>query len=335
MIDFFIKFCKIEEKMANEIISRLKCVFVPCQENKYLPKFLEKKFLNYYLVFLLILKIISIALIIYLPRNIFFADITKTALFNFINGERKNLNLPVLKENSKLEEAAYLKAKDILEKDYFSHWSPEGTSPWYWFGVTGYNYQSAGENLAIGFLDSEEVYQAWMESPSHKANLLNPKYIDMGIAVLKGDFAGNEVFVVVQLFGNPKISEKPPVQEEELPVEEVEIPSPTSEKEILPAETEEKPAVELKKVENLTFNFVHFANFKYHRILEIVIYLSLTFLIFSLLITIYFDIFVYREFVIDYKELIPRTIGFLFLLVFFVYFDKLKIIQLIPHEFLF
>jgi len=320
--------------MFNKLISKLKCIFIPCQENKYLPKFLERKFLNYYFIFLLILKIISISLILYLPQNFFFADITKTALFNLINQEREKLGLPTLKENLVLDQAAHLKAEDMLEKDYFSHWNPEGKSPWYWFQLAGYNYQSAGENLAIGFLDSEEVYQAWLNSPSHKANILNPNYIDMGIAVLKGEFQGNEVFVVVQLFGNPTIS-KAMVKEEKPPTQEkIEVPPPPAEKEVLPTEIEEKKVTESPK-EAVTFNLVKFASLKYHYILEILIYLSLIFLIFSLWLAIFCDVFIYKKFSLDYKWLIPREIVFVSLLIAFLYFDKLTIIKLIPHEFLF
>jgi hypothetical protein len=320
--------------MIEKIITKLKIIFIPCQENKYLPKFLERKFLNYYLIFLLILKIISFSLIIYLPQNIFFADITKTALINLINQDRKKLGLSTLNENQKLEEAASLKAKDILEKDYFSHWSPDGISPWYWLEKVGYNYQSAGENLAIGFLDSKEVYEAWMNSPSHRANILNPNYQEIGISVLKGDFQGNEVFVVVQYFGSPKVQK---IRESTQPLEKGVSPPPSPEKEVLPAEKEVLPSeIEQKKIANesqrkITLNLVKFANLKYHYILEIIICFSLVLLIFSLIVTIFFDIFIYRRFIIDYKELIPRTLVFIFLLVLFLYLDKLTIIKLLPH----
>lgn len=318
--------------MGKGIISKLKCIFIPCPENKYLPKFLERKFLNYYFIFLLILKIISVCLIFYLPFNFFFADITKTALFDLINQERKKMGLSTLRENPTLENAAYLKAKDILEKDYFSHWSPEGKSPWYWFEISGYNYQSAGENLAIGFLDSEEVFNAWMNSPSHKANILSPNFVEMGISVLKGEFQGNEVFVVVQLFGNPKISEA--AVKEPKTQEKVEVPPPPTEKEVLPTKIEEEKVTESPK-EAVTFNLVKFASLKYHYILEIIIYLSLIFLIFSLWLAIFCDVFIYKKFSLDYKWLIPREIVFVSLLIGFLYLDKLTIIKLIPHEILF
>ncbi|MFA0783493.1 CAP domain-containing protein, partial [Fervidibacter sacchari] len=90
-----------------------------------------------------------------------------------MNAERRERKLPPLSENPILNQSAYLKAKDILDKDYFSHFSPDGLSPWYWFKLSGYDYQFAGENLAIGFLDSKEVHDALMSSPTHKQNILN------------------------------------------------------------------------------------------------------------------------------------------------------------------
>src|SRR6185436_16880757 len=73
--------------------------------------------------------------------------------------------------------------------------------PWYWFKQAGYVYKYAGENLAVGFVDSKTVYDAWFNSPSHKANLLNKNYTQVGTAIVSG-FDGNSI-VVVQEFGRP------------------------------------------------------------------------------------------------------------------------------------
>ena len=89
----------------------------------------------------------------------------------------------------------------MLQEGYFNHVSPEGLSPWYWFQRQGYQYQYAGENLAIGFLNSNEVTRAWMKSPDHRENILNPHYQEMGLAVVKGNFQGQETTLVVQFFG--------------------------------------------------------------------------------------------------------------------------------------
>lgn len=189
--------------MFKKTILKLQTLFIPCQENNHQPRFLQSNFLPYLLIFLFILKFIFVPFLIYFPETNLFADISKTVLIELTNNERKKLGLNQLKENSQLNQAALLKAQDILANGYFSHWSPQGKSPWYWFKKANYKYQTAGENLGIGFLDSEEVYQAWENSPSHKANLLGPNYQEIGIAVLSGNFKGNEATIVVQLFGAP------------------------------------------------------------------------------------------------------------------------------------
>lgn len=164
---------------------------------------MESNFLAWCIFLLFLFKVISILFLFNFPYSTFFAEISKNILLNLTNQERKFLGLGSLKESSKLNRAAYLKAKDILEKDYFAHKSPDGLNPWYWFSKVGYNYQCAGENLAIDFIDSEELYQAWDNSSSHRENIINPKYEEIGIAVLTGEFKGAETTVVVQLFGTP------------------------------------------------------------------------------------------------------------------------------------
>lgn len=168
-----------------------------------LRKFWQGKFLIYCAVFLLVVKIFSIAVFINFAPNIFFADVTKSALVNFVNQNRKTAGVGGLSENIKLDQAAGLKAEDMVAKEYFSHNSPDGISPWHWFSEIGYDYKYAGENLAIGFFDSKDVFQAWLNSPPHKENLLNPKYQEIGTAVLQG-FGPNNAVVVVQLFGTLK-----------------------------------------------------------------------------------------------------------------------------------
>ena len=121
-----------------------------------------------------------------------------------VNQTRQSVGLQPLAENSQLDRAAQLKAQNMVQDNYFDHTSPSGISPWYWFSQAGYNYKYAGENLAIGFFDSQEVYDAWLNSPSHKANILNPNYTEVGTAVLSG-FGSNNTIVVVQEFGSPQL----------------------------------------------------------------------------------------------------------------------------------
>lgn len=121
---------------------------------------------------------------------------------------RSSLGFPSLKSNSTLESAAWQKLQDMIGGQYFAHTSPSGTSPWYWFDLTSYKYTYAGENLAIGFVDAKTTVDAWANSPSHRANLLNPNYKEIGIAIAPAKINNNTGYLVVQLFGTPRPTPK-------------------------------------------------------------------------------------------------------------------------------
>ena len=339
--------------MIDEIICKLNLIFVPNEENNYRPKFLDSKILYYYVILLLILKIAIVSPFIFcLPRSLFSADLTKTDLIKLTNVTRESLGFQPLKESPVLEEAAYLKAEDMIENDYFAHQSPTGISPWHWFREAGYNYQFAGENLAIGFFESEEVNKAWIDSLSHKRNLLNPNYSEIGIAVLKGDFQGKETSVVVQLFGTPKTAvekKEEVVPKEEVPKEEVaeegtttsivEEETATTSTSVAVVSTQPKEVLSVfQEPENkntLAFHFFSFLSSEYYNLLQKIVYGSLAFIIISLLITFLFDIFVYQKYAIQYKDIIFKIIGLSALLIIlpFFDFDKGTIAQLIAHIF--
>ncbi len=115
-------------------------------------------------------------------------------------------NLPPLKVSAQLDLAAADKLNDMAENEYFAHISPSGATPWAWIKKTQYNYSVAGENLAIGFFTAKETVQAWMNSPSHKANLTSPRYQDIGVAVRGVKIKNEEGVLVVQMFGSPRLS---------------------------------------------------------------------------------------------------------------------------------
>lgn len=317
----------------KQIVLKLKLIFIPCAENNYRPKFLDSKILSYYVIVLLILKVIIIPFYLLFPKSSFFADISKNFLIQLTNIERENLKIPPLRENALLDQAAYLKAQDMMKNDYFSHQSPQGLTPWFWFKETGYNYKFAGENLAIGFLDSEEVFKGWLESPSHKNNILNPNYKDIGIAVLKGDFSGNDTTVVVQLLGteqsivkeNKKIETKTETENEKIDT------SPEVKKEVLSSELiQEKEVVsngEKDSKDIIISNFLYFMTSKYYDLIQKIIYISLIFIIFTLLINV---LLTPKG---QIQDLTFKTTFFIFLLLFFTVIDKLLLIRFIPHNF--
>ncbi len=135
----------------------------------------------------------------------FLATILPQVLINETNTDRNKQNLPSLASNSLLEKAATLKAQDMIKNQYFAHSSPSGINPWYWLDKVGYNFSSAGENLAMNFFESEDVARAWMDSPPHEANILNKHYTEMGVGVAEGTYQNKKVVFIVEFFGNPAL----------------------------------------------------------------------------------------------------------------------------------
>ena len=117
------------------------------------------------------------------------------------NSARAQNGLGALSTNSALASAAYAKAQDILANDYFAHNSPDGKTPWDFINQSGYTYAYAGENLAIGYSDASELFSAWMASATHRDNILNPNFREIGVAVVSGEYQGAETIVTVQEFG--------------------------------------------------------------------------------------------------------------------------------------
>jgi uncharacterized protein YkwD len=132
--------------------------------------------------------------------------LTKSGIINATNNNRKEVaGLPALTENFKLDASAEVKVKDMFAKQYFEHISPSGVGVSNLADQQGYEYIIIGENLALGnFKNDEAVLIAWMNSPGHRANILNEKYTEIGVAIGKGMFEGKEVWLAVQHFGLPR-----------------------------------------------------------------------------------------------------------------------------------
>ncbi len=203
-------------------VRKIKCCFIPCKKNGRKPYLLRTDFLLSLAVGFLIFRVVALSFLLPFSSQLFFAKIVSTDLVNLLNRQRASLNLGVLEENESLNQAAEAKARDMIENDYFAHTDPEGRQGWDWIRETGYTYTMAGENLAIGFIDAEEAHQAWNDSPSHKENLLNPRFKEIGIGVARGEFEGNTVTVVVQFFAEPeghRLASTPAASEKTAPSE--------------------------------------------------------------------------------------------------------------------
>ena len=129
------------------------------------------------------------------------AELTRAeAVLKLVNAERKKAGLQPLTLSEKLTNIAYTKAKDMAEKNYFSHQSPTYGSPFDMLKQFGVSFSAAGENIAAGQRSAEEVMDSWMNSSGHKANILNKNYTQLGVGFYRGGSYGTEW---VQLFIKP------------------------------------------------------------------------------------------------------------------------------------
>jgi hypothetical protein len=119
-----------------------------------------------------------------------------------VNQERSKKNISPLIVNSQLMQAASNKVKDMAGKNYFSHISPVDGKKWSSFiKESGYKYVEAGENLANGYDSVEDMVKAWMDSPTHRENILNPNFEETGMAIEYGTLNEFPTIFVTQSFG--------------------------------------------------------------------------------------------------------------------------------------
>jgi uncharacterized protein YkwD len=133
-------------------------------------------------------------------------DLTPHRVIDWTNINRLEVaGLPALKENATLDATAAKKVKDMFANQYFEHTSPSGVGVSDLANEAGYEYVTIGENLALGnFKDEKNLLDAWMASPGHRANILNAHYTDIGVAVGRGTFNGEDTWLAVQHFGTPR-----------------------------------------------------------------------------------------------------------------------------------
>lgn len=137
-------------------------------------------------------------------------NISSHDLLSETNKQRLAENKSELRLNSQLSAAAQAKAQDMVNRNYWSHNTPDGSPPWVFISDSGYNYQKAGENLAYGFSESDDVVAGWMNSPSHRQNILDNDYLDVGFGIVAGnDFNHNgPTTLVVAMYGR-SVNEAP------------------------------------------------------------------------------------------------------------------------------
>ncbi len=125
-------------------------------------------------------------------------------LLSLTNQQRSSNGSGQLTYSPKLGSAAQAKANHMIANNYWAHVAPDGTTPWDFIAQVGYSYIKAGENLAYGFASSSGVVNGWMNSPSHRANLLDAKFKNVGFGIANGSkYQGGPNTVVVAMYGQP------------------------------------------------------------------------------------------------------------------------------------
>lgn len=132
------------------------------------------------------------------------APVSASVLVAKANESRITADMTPLAVNTKLEAAAQAKLADMVAKQYFGHRDAEGRGVWGTIKATSYQYRHAGENLAKGWKSSDELQAAWMASPTHCANIMDPRYTDIGIATAEVEIEGVKQNLTVELFGTTK-----------------------------------------------------------------------------------------------------------------------------------
>lgn len=184
----------------------LKKVLIPHDANDHKPHLLREVGVSVLLFTSVFLLGSSAGSSFLVHRTVLGASIAASVLIDLTNESRIAMNEPPLVRSQKLDQAAQLKGEDMANKQYFSHDSPDGVTPWHWFKEVGYNFLYAGENLAINFTDSSDVEKAWLNSPSHRENILNIEFREIGIATVKGVYKDYPTIYIVQMFGTPAYS---------------------------------------------------------------------------------------------------------------------------------
>lgn len=186
------------------MLNWLKQHFIPHEGNDHRPHLLRTEGTQVMLFLLLASQAFFLVYsFVILPRSKQVAAVLVSVLISETNEERTNAHLSILSKNELLMRSAQAKANDMAAKGYFAHNSPDGKDPWFWFKQAGYEYHFAGENLAVNFVESRDITDAWMKSPTHRENLLSGKYTEVGIATALGKYKGKDAIFVVQHFGAP------------------------------------------------------------------------------------------------------------------------------------
>ncbi|MDP4001226.1 MAG: CAP domain-containing protein [bacterium] len=177
---------------------KLKYALIASEENDYQPFITKPMALAVFILIIWALRLLG-------PTAVSFAESTIDAgdLMVKINIERTQRFIPALITDQRLDSAASVKSSDMLARSYFAHQNPENDYVWPTIEKTGYTpYLTLGENLAMDFVSADAVVRAWMNSPTHRENIVNDRFQDQGMASIFGLFEPNHNSILItNLFG--------------------------------------------------------------------------------------------------------------------------------------
>jgi len=134
-----------------------------------------------------------------------FARPTPAGLIKCTNMIRDEYGLKPLRINRMLSRAATTKAIEMVKLQYWSHENPEtGEETWHMLDDAGYHYEHAGENLALGFPESDLACNGWKKSPLHLKNIIDQRFNDVGFSVRYARIGNQRGYLIVQIFGTTK-----------------------------------------------------------------------------------------------------------------------------------
>ncbi|MCX6743898.1 MAG: CAP domain-containing protein [Candidatus Parcubacteria bacterium] len=187
----------------------LKDLFIPHRLNSYQPHILHPKRLLFHGTAAVLIKVFVLVSLLVLPASGWLTPDVMTEqsqeIISLTNQLRQNSKLEPLTESAALNQAAYNKVQDMIIGQYFSHLSPSKQSLADWLKSVNYPYAVAGENLAMGFSSAKQVVAAWQKSKTHNANLLDPDFKEIGVAMTSNTYKKHDTTMVAQYFGTQKI----------------------------------------------------------------------------------------------------------------------------------
>lgn len=210
-------------QFASHTARALHDFFIPHPGNDHRPHALRPPALFTYATAAVGVKVITFLLLaVIYPSVADLATIISGDVVLLTNTARLEAGQPTLQMDPILSAAAKAKGEDMLRRGYFAHQSPDGRQPWEWIDRGRYDYLYAGENLAMDFTSAGAIHRAFMASSSHRENILDAHYADIGVAVVSGTMDGRPVDLLVQFFGTrraapgaakaaPTLAQKSPV----------------------------------------------------------------------------------------------------------------------------